>query len=159
MVYNINAEFQSKQSNEQRTTNNQKSNKMVKTRNQNQKAQQSQQSKSEGMRTRSGLKLERVELPAIKLSKEMKRRANVRKEIAKKSWKKQTDKRDKTDMKCNRFERLERLERLERDFLKHVYHNGGEMTAIWKNFEMVFRDIDKLRLFQKRVEERQIILM
>jgi hypothetical protein len=112
--------------------------------------------KSEGMITRSGLKLERVELPAIKLSKEMKRRANVRKEIAKKSWKKQTD---KTDVKCNRFERLERLERLERDFLKHVYHNAGEMTAIWKNFEMVFHDIDKLRLFQKRVEERQIILM
>jgi hypothetical protein len=134
-------------------TNNQKSNKMVKTRNQNQKAQQSQQSKSEGMRTRSGLKLERVELPAIKISKEMKRRANVKKEIAKKSWKKQTD---KTDMKCNRFERLERLER---DFLKHVYHNAGEMTAIWKNFEMVFRDIDKLRLFQKQVEGRQIILM
>jgi hypothetical protein len=129
---------------------------MVKTRNQNQKAQQSQQMKSEGMITRSGLKLERVELPAIKLSKEMKRRANVRKEIAKKSWKKQTD---KTDVKCNRFERLERLERLERDFLKHVYHNAGEMTAIWKNFEMVFHDIDKLRLFQKRVEERQIILM
>ncbi len=134
-------------------TNNQKSNKMVKTRNQNQKAQQSQQSKSEGMRTRSGLKLEKVELPAIKISKEMKRRANVKKEIAKKSWKKQTD---KTDMKCNRFERLERLER---DFLKHVYHNAGEMTAIWKNFEMVFRDIDKLRLFQKQVEGRQIILM
>ncbi len=111
------------------------------------------------MRTRSGLKLERVELPAIKLSKEMKRRANVRKEIAKKTWKKQmdkTDKIDKTDMKCNRFERLERLER---DFLKHVYHNAGEMTAIWKNFEMVFRDTDKLRLFQKRVEGRQIILM
>jgi hypothetical protein len=129
---------------------------MVKTRNQNQKAQQSQQSKSEGMRTRSGLKLERVELPAIKLSKEMKRRANVRKEIAKKSWKKQMDKMDKTDMKCNRFERLERLER---DFLKHVYHNAGEMTAIWKNFEMAFRDIDKLRLFQKSVEGRQIILM
>lgn len=115
---------------------------MVKTRNQNQKAQQSQQSKSEGMTTRSGLKLERVELPVVKLSKKMKRRANVRKEIAKKSWKKQTDK------KCKRFERLER------DFLKHVYHNAGEMTAIWKNFEMVFRDIDKLRLFQKRVEGR-----
>jgi hypothetical protein len=129
---------------------------MVKTRNQNQKAQQSQQMKSEGMITRSGLKLERVELPAIKLSKEMKRRANVRKEIAKKSWKKQMD---KTDAKCNRFERLERLERLERDFLKHVYHNAGEMTAIWKNFEMVFRDTDKLRLFQKSVEGRQIILM
>ena len=129
---------------------------MVKTRNQNQKAQQSQQSKSEGMRTRSGLKLERVELPAIKLSKEMKRRANVRKELAKKSWKKQMDKTDKTDVKCNRFERLERLER---DFLKHVYHNAGEMTAIWKNFEMAFRDIDKLRLFQKSVEGRQIILM
>jgi len=137
-------------------TNNQKSNKMVNTRNQNQKAQQSQQMNSEGMRTRSGLKLERVELPAIKISKEMKHRANVKKEIAKKSWKKQTDKRDKTDMKCNRFERLERLER---DFLKHVYHNAGEMTAIWKNFEMVFRDIDKLRLFQKSVEGRQIILM
>jgi len=123
---------------------------MVKTRNQNkeyQQSQQSQQSKKsndeEHMTTRSGLKmkkLERVELPSVKLSKEMKRRANVKKEIAKRSWKRQTDK------KCNRFERLER------DFLKHMYHNGGEMTAIWKNFEMVFRDIDKLRLFQKRVE-------
>lgn len=126
---------------------------MVKTRNQNQKErhmqqmQQMQQSKIEGLTTRSGLKLERVELTAVKLSKEMKRRASVKKEIAKKSWKKQTDN------KCNRFERLER------DFLKHVYHNGGEMTAIWKNFEMVFRHIDKLCLFQKRVEGRQIILM
>lgn len=123
---------------------------MVKTRNQSKKDSQFQQSKSEGIRTRSGLKLERVELPAIKLSKEMKHRANVKKEIAKKLWKKQTDK------KCNRFERLERLER---DFLKHVYHNAGEMTAIWKNFEMVFHHIDKLRLFQKSVEGRQIILM
>ena len=123
---------------------------MVKTRNQSKKDSQFQQSKSEGIRTRSGLKLERVELPAIKLSKEMKHRANVKKEIAKKLWKKQTDK------KCNRFERLERLER---DFLKHVYHNAGEMTAIWKNFEMVFRDTDKLRLFQKQVGERQIILI
>ena len=131
---------------------------MVKTRNQShqaQQAQQFQQGKGEGLTTRSGLKLktlemERVELPAVKLSKEMKRRANVKKEIAKKSWKKQTDKRD---MKCNRFERLER------DFLKHVYHNAGEMTAIWKNFEMVFRDTDKLRLFQKQVGERQIILI
>jgi hypothetical protein len=118
---------------------------MVKTRNQNQKAQQVQQAQQggiEGMRTRSGLKLERVELPAVKLSKEMKRRANVKKEIAKKSWKKQTDK------KCKRFERLER------EFLKHVYHNAGEMTAIWKNFEMAFRDIDKLLMFKKRVEGR-----
>jgi len=129
---------------------------MVKTRNQ---SQQSQQSKSEGMRTRSGLKLERVELPAIKLSKEMKRRANVRKEIAKKSWKKQmdkmdkTDKTDKTDKKCNRFERLER------DFLKHVYHNGGEMTAIWKNFEMAFHHIDKLIMFQKRVDGKYILIV
>lgn len=115
---------------------------MVKTRNQNQKAQQAQQGGSEGMRTRSGLKLERVELPAVKLSKEMKRRANVKKAIAKKSWKKQTDK------KCKRFERLER------DFLKHVYHNAGEMTAIWKNFEMAFHHIDKLCLFQQRVERK-----
>lgn len=127
---------------------------MVKTRNQIKESQQSQQSKKsngEGhMTTRSGLqltKLERIELPTVKLSKEMKRRAKVKKEIAKKSWKKQTDK------KCKRFERLER------DFLKHVYHNGGEMTAIWKNFEMVFRDIDKLRLFQKRVEGKGIIIM
>jgi hypothetical protein len=127
---------------------------MFKTRNQNQKAQQAQQaqqSKSEGLTTRSGLRLktlememelERVELPAVKLSKEMKRRASVKKEIAKKSWKKQTDK------KCNRFERLER------DFLKHVYHNAGEMTAIWKNFEMAFHHIDKLCLFQQRVERK-----
>ena len=126
---------------------------MVKTRNQSQQAQQvqqAQQGKSEGLTTRSGLKLERVELPAVKLSKEMKHRANVKKEIAKKSWKKQTD---KTDKKCNRFERLER------DFLKHVYHNAGEMTAIWKNFEMAFHHIDKLLMFKKRVEGNQIILM
>lgn len=116
---------------------------MVKTRNQskNQKCTQG----NEGLKTRSGLELktlEKVELPAVKLSKEMKRRANIKKEIAKKSWKKQTEK------KCKRFERVER------DFLKHVYHNAGEMTAIWKNFEMVFRDIDNFRLFQKRVEGR-----
>ena len=122
---------------------------MVKTRNQ---TQQMQQNKSEGLTTRSGLKLktlemERVELPPVKLSKEMKRRANVRKEIAKKSWKKQTDK------KCKRFERVER------DFLKHVYHNAGEMTAIWKNFEMAFRDIDNLLMFKKRVEGKSIILI
>jgi hypothetical protein len=130
------------------------SNKMVKTRNQAKEYKQSQQSKKsndeEHMTMRSGLKikkLERVELPCVKLSKDMKRRANVKKEIAKRSWKKQTDK------KCNRFERLER------DFLKHMYHNGGEMTAIWKNFETVFRDIDKLRLFQKCVEGNSIIIM
>ena len=88
---------------------------MVKTRNQTKEYQQSRQSKKsndEGhMTTRSGLKikkLERVELPGVKLSKEMKRRANVKKEIAKRSWKRQTDK------KCNRFERLER------DFLKQA---------------------------------------
>ena len=125
---------------------------MVKTRNQN----QMQQNKGEGlMTTRSGLKLEkqeqemeRVELPVVKLSKEMKRRATVKKEIEKKSWKKQTDKMDKMDKKYKRFERLES------DFMKHVYHNGGEMTAIWKNFEMAFRHIDKLCMFQKRVEGR-----
>lgn len=122
---------------------------MVKTRNQ---TKQSKQNNGEGLTTRSGLKLkrlemERVELPAVKLSKEMKRRANVKKEIAKKSWKKHTDK------KCKRFERLER------DFLKHVYHNAGEMTAIWKNFEMAFHHIDKLLVFKKRVEGKQIILM
>lgn len=131
---------------------------MVKTRNQNQQdkqarqAQQARQKKGDGLTTRSGLKLqtlemERVELPAVKLSKEMKRRANVKKEIAKKSWKNQTDK------KCNRFERLER------DFLKHVYHNAGEMTAIWKNFEMAFHHIDKLLVFQKRVEGKSILVI
>lgn len=115
-----------------------------------------QQNKGEGlMTTRSGLKLEkqeqemeRVELPVVKLSKEMKRRATVKKEIEKKSWKKQTDKMDKMDKKYKRFERLES------DFMKYIYHNGGEMTAIWKNFEMAFRHIDKLCMFQKRVEGR-----
>ena len=118
---------------------------MVKTRNQNEQSKNLKR----GVTTRSGFELkesdmevgmERVVLPAMKMSKEMKRCANVRKEIAKKSWKKQTDK------KCKRFEKVER------DFLKHVYHNAGEMTAIWKNFEMVFRDIDKLLMFKKRVE-------
>jgi hypothetical protein len=122
---------------------------MVKTRNQNEQSKNLKR----GVTTRSGFELkhsdvdveskkEKIVLPPVKPTKEMKRRANVRKEIAKKSWKKQTDK------KCKRFERLER------EFLKHVYHNAGEMTAIWKNFEMAFRDIDKLRLFQKRVEGR-----
>ena len=122
---------------------------MVKTRNQNEQSKNLKR----GLTTRSGFELknsdvdveskkEKIVLPPVKMSKEMKRRANVRKEIAKKSWKKQTDK------KCKRFEKVER------EFLKHVYHNAGEMTAIWKNFEMAFRDIDKLRLFQKRVEGR-----
>jgi len=118
---------------------------MVKTRNQNEQSKNLKR----GLTTRSGFELkqsevdvERVVLPAVKPTKEMKRRANVRKEIAKKSWKKQTDK------KCKRFERVER------EFLKHVYHNAGEMTAIWKNFEMAFRDIDKLLMFKKRVEGR-----
>ena len=144
MVYNINVELQISQ-----TTNNNQSNKMVKTRNQNEQSKNLKR----GLTTRSGfelkhsdmdvdVELERVVLPPVKMSKEMKRRANVRKEIAKKSWKKQTDK------KCKRFERVER------EFLEHVYHNAGEMTAIWKNFEMAFRDIDNLRLFQKRVEGR-----
>lgn len=122
---------------------------MVKTRNQNKQSKNLKR----GVTTRSGFELkhsdgdveskkEKIVLPPVKPTKEMKRRANVRKEIAKKSWKKQTDK------KCKRFEKVER------EFLKHVYHNAGEMTAIWKNFEMAFRDIDKLRLFQKRVEGR-----
>jgi hypothetical protein len=118
---------------------------MVKTRNQNKQSKNQQR----GVTTRSGFELkesemdvgiERVVLPAVKMSKEMKRRANVRKDIAKKSWKKQTDK------KCKRFERVER------EFLKHVYHNAGEMTAIWKNFEMAFRNIDNLLMFKRRVE-------
>jgi len=136
MVYIINVELQISQSNKQ-------SNKMVKTRNQNEQ----NKNLKRGLTTRSGFELknsevdvERVVLPAVKPTKEMKRRANVRKEIAKKSWKKQTDK------KCKRFERVER------EFLKHVYHNAGEMTAIWKNFEMAFRDIDSLLMFKKRVE-------
>lgn len=118
---------------------------MVKTRNQNEQSKNLKR----GVTTRSGFELkesdmevgmERVVLPAVKMSKEMKRRANVRKEIAKKSWKKQTDK------KCKRFERVER------EFLKHVFHNAGEMTAIWKNFEMAFRNIDNLLMFKRRVE-------
>lgn len=124
---------------------------MVKTRNQNEQSKNLKR----GLTTRSGFELknsdvdvdtnieskkEKIVLPPVKMSKKMKRRANVRKEIAKKSWKKQVEK------KCKRFERVER------DLLKHVYHISGEMMAIWKNFEMAFRNIDSLRLFQKRVE-------
>ena len=148
MVYNINVELQIGQSNNQTIK---QSNKMVKTRNQNQQSKNLQR----GVTTRSGFELKKlntevdigteieaeiVVLPVVKMSKEMKRRANVRKEIAKKSWKKQTDK------KCKRFERVER------EFLKHVFHNAGEMTAIWKNFEMAFRNIDNLLMFKRRVE-------
>ena len=151
MVYNINVELQISQSVKQTTTS--QSNKMVKTRNQNEQSKNLKR----GVTTRSGFELkrsdvdadvdveskkEKIVLPPVKPTKEMKRRANVRKEIAKKSWKKQTDK------KCKRFEKVER------EFLKHVYHNAGEMTAIWKNFEMAFRDIDKLLMFKKRVEGR-----
>lgn len=147
MVYNINVELQISQSNKQQPI----INKMVKTRNQNEQSKNLKR----GLMTRSGFELkhsevdvdvdveskkEKIVLPPVKMSKEMKRRANVRKEIAKKSWKKQTDK------KCKRFERVER------EFLKHVYHNAGEMTAIWKNFEMAFRNIDSLLVFKKRVE-------
>ena len=140
MVYNINVELQIGQ-----TTNNNQSNKMVKTRNQNEQSKNLKR----GLTTRSGFELknsdveskkEKIVLPPVKMSKEMKRRANVRKEIAKKSWKKQVEK------KCKRFERVER------DLLKHVYHNSGEMMAIWKNFEMAFRNIDSLLVFKKRVE-------
>ena len=140
MVYNINVELQIGQ-----TTNNNQSNKMVKTRNQNEQSKNMKR----GLTTRSGFELknsdveskkEKIVLPPVKMSKEMKRRANVRKEIAKKSWKKQVEK------KCKRFERVER------DLLKHVYHNSGEMMAIWKNFEMAFRNIDSLLVFKKRVE-------
>lgn len=120
---------------------------MVKTRNQNKQKEQKEQTQykksEECITTRSGYKLnrlERVELPVVKVPKVMKRRAQIKKEIAKKSWKKQIDK------KCKRFERLEY------DFLKHKYYNVGEMTTIWKNFEMIFSDIDKFRTFQKRVE-------
>ena len=126
---------------------------MVKTRNQNEQSKNLKR----GLTTRSGFELknsvldmdvdtnieskkEKIVLAPVKMSKEMKRRANVRKEIAKKSWKKQTDK------KCKRFERVER------EFLEHVYHNAGEMTAIWKNFEMAFRNIDSLLVFKRRVE-------
>lgn len=126
---------------------------MVKTRNQNEQSKNMKR----GLTTRSGFefknsgmdvdtdvetKKEKIVLPPVKMSKEMKRRANMRKEIAKKSWKKQVEK------KCKRFERVEH------DFLKHMYHNAGEMTAIWKNFEMAFRNIDSLLAFKKRVEGR-----
>ena len=140
MVYNINVELQIGQ-----TTNNNQSNKMVKTRNQNEQSKNLKR----GLTTRSGFELknsdveskkEKIVLPPVKMSKEMKRRANVRKDIAKKSLKKQVEK------KCKRFERVER------DLLKHVYHNSGEMMAIWKNFEMAFRNIDSLLVFKKRVE-------
>ena len=148
MVYNINVELQISQ-----TTNNNQSNKMVKTRNQNEQSKNLKR----GLTTRSGFELknsdvdvdvdtnmeskkEKIVLAPVKMSKEMKRRANVRKEIAKKSWKKQVEK------KCKRFERVEH------DLLKHVYHNSGEMMAIWKNFEMAFRNIDSLLMFKKRVE-------
>ena len=140
MVYNINVELQIGQ-----TTNNNQSNKMVKTRNQNEQSKNLKR----GLTTRSGFELknsdvesmkEKIVLTPVKMSKEMKRRANVRKDIAKKSWKKQVEK------KCKRFERVER------DLLKHVYHNSGEMMAIWKNFEMAFRNIDSLLVFKKRVE-------
>ena len=73
---------------------------MVKTRNQNEQSKNLKR----GLTTRSGFELknsdvgvdvdtnmeskkEKIVLAPVKMSKEMKRRANVRKEIAKKSWK------------------------------------------------------------------------
>jgi hypothetical protein len=122
---------------------------MVKTRQQQatqQATQQQAQSYSKhvyGVQTRSGArKLERVELPAIVLSKEMNKRHQIKKAIAKRSKVIQTDK------------KLEKLVKYSKHFKAHHKQTNHEMLAVWKNLESAFQLIDGLCKFRDRVEGR-----
>ncbi len=124
---------------------------MVKTRQQQatqQATQQQQQAQSYskhvyGVQTRAGArKHERVELPAIILSKEMTKRHQVKKAIAKRSKVIQTDK------------KLEKLVKYSKHFKAHHKQTNHEMLAVWKNLDSAFKLIDGLCKFRDRVEGR-----
>lgn len=125
--------------------------KMVNTR--QQKATQSKQSKQAhaqcsnkyetGVQTRSGArKLERVELPRIVLSKEMNKRFQIKKSIAKNSGEAVIE------------QKLKKLFKYQRQYKEHRKQNNDEMLAIWKNFNSAFTLIEGLYKFKDRVEDR-----
>jgi hypothetical protein len=126
---------------------------MVKTR--QQQAKQEKQEKQEqrsknyetsvgvGVQTRSGTsKLERVELPTVVLSKEMNKRFQIKKAIAKNSR--------ETVME----RKLKKLFKYQRQYKEHRKQNNDEMLALWKNFNTAFTMIEGLYKFKDRVEDR-----
>jgi inorganic triphosphatase YgiF len=121
---------------------------MVKTRQQQKQATHQQQSQSSsnhvcGVQTRSGArKLERVELPAIVLSKEMNKRHQIKKAIAKRSKEIQTDR------------KIKKLVKYSKQFKAHHKQTNHEMLAVWKNLDSAFKLIDGLCKFRDRVEGR-----
>ncbi len=122
--------------------------KMVNTR--QQKATQSKQAHAQcsnkyetGVQTRSGArKLERVELPRIVLSKEMNKRFQIKKSIAKNSGEAVIE------------QKLTKLFKYQRQYKEHRKQNNDEMLAIWKNFNSAFTLIEGLYKFKDRVEDR-----
>jgi hypothetical protein len=123
---------------------------MVKTRQQQAKQEkQEQRSKNYetsvgvGVQTRSGTsKLERVELPTVVLSKEMNKRFQIKKAIAKNSR--------ETVME----RKLKKLFKYQRQYKEHRKQNNDEMLALWKNFNTAFTMIEGLYKFKDRVEDR-----
>jgi len=118
---------------------------MVKTRHQMKREQTISKSHENGVRTRSstrtsGLSLERVELPKIVLSKEMNKRFQIRKAIAKKSKEKKIEKMEKN------------VKSLKKLYKKSQKQNNEEMLSVWKNFSCAFALIDGLCKFRDRVE-------
>jgi hypothetical protein len=109
------------------------------------KEQTSSKSHESGIRTRSKTKtselyLERVELPKIVLSKEMNKRLQIRKAIAKKSKEKKMEKMEKI------------VKSMKKSYKKSQKQNNEEMLSIWKNFSSAFALIDGLCKFRDRVE-------
>ena len=137
-------------------------NKMVKTRQQQAKQEKQEQHSKKyetnvavGVQTRSGTskpeklekskkleKLERVELPKIILSKEMNKRLQIKKAIAKNSR--------ETVMEL----KLKKLFKYQRQYKEHRKQNNNEMLALWKNFNTAFTMIEGLYKFKDRVEDR-----
>jgi len=85
-------------------------------------------------------KLERVELPKIILSKEMKKRFQIKKAISKKSRELQIEK------------KLKKMCKYHRQYKEHRKQNNDELLAIWKNFNSAFHTINELCEFKDRVE-------
>ena len=116
---------------------------MVKTRQQQAALEKRQSSINNecGVQTRArAQKLQRVELPAIVLSKEMTKRHKIKKAIAKQSKQVQTDK------------KIKKLINYSKRFKAHQKQTNDEMLAVWKNLESAFQLIDGLCKFRNRVE-------
>lgn len=116
---------------------------MVKTR--QQQAKQQETHTGVGVQTRTGAskpeKLERVELPTVVLSKEMNKRLQIKKAIAKNSR--------ETVME----RKLKKLFKYQRQYKEHRKQTNDEMLALWKNFDSAFTLIEGLYKFKDRVED------